>query len=130
MAIPLSPRAWAPAAAATVAAGILLLAVQAPQARPQPHHAASRDAAAAPAPAPTPATAVSNPCPSSTPIQLANIMPTSFVVGSQQIGADCMAWQEFIALNWPTGTGETFGNPANANPTVWETYQEAEALFN
>jgi hypothetical protein len=54
--------------------------------------------------------------------------------------AQCFAWQQFIALNWPArpgsagepdrgrGAGE-FGRPGDAVPVVWETYKEAHEVF-
>jgi hypothetical protein len=58
-----------------------------------------------------------------------------------QLGADCMAWQSFIALNWradPANPGlpDTtagwggFGDPADESPTVWESYWEPAEVFN
>jgi hypothetical protein len=47
---------------------------------------------------------------------------------------DCMAWQDFIFLNWPAMAGER-GVPNKlsrfgaAGPTVWETYRTADTVF-
>lgn len=60
--------------------------------------------------------------------------------GTDQLGVNCFAWQEFVALNWradparpgypdPAAGPAQFGNPADAAPTVWETYFEAADVF-
>jgi len=51
----------------------------------------------------------------------------------QQRAFDVFAWQQFIALNWPAGSGA--GTPAVAKPIsatgprVWETWKEAEEVY-
>jgi hypothetical protein len=73
------------------------------------------------------------------PLSVAAVMPKDFIAGNQQAGADCMAWQEFIYLNWradPNIAGEpdfsagaaAFGVPNNTT-TVWQTYPLASAVF-
>lgn len=45
-----------------------------------------------------------------------------------QVQADCFAWAEFVALNWPSsGTG--FGTPGDMSPVQWETYMPREVLM-
>lgn len=59
---------------------------------------------------------------------------------SSDDGANCFAWQSFIALNWsasPTERGqpdtskqaEDFGKSDDLSPTVWQTYKLAESVF-
>ena len=70
---------------------------------------------------------------------VAPVMPGRFNPESVQAGADCLAWQEFIYLNWqanPAHPGvpsnapaSTFGTPGDAAPTVWQSYLEASAVF-
>jgi len=76
-----------------------------------------------------------SPCPKGAAPQLTPTMPIA-AGNSTSPGAaadvDCFAWQSFIALNWPTGTGVTvkdFGKPGDISPTVWETYREAAEVF-
>jgi hypothetical protein len=45
-----------------------------------------------------------------------------------QTDADCYAWQEFIALNWPT-SGGTFGDPGDQSEVQWQTYMDIHQLF-
>jgi hypothetical protein len=90
-----------------------------------------------------PATAQTSPCQGLgvQPVQLMPAMPTNFSPLSQQIGADCLAWQEFIYLNWqadPNNPGNpnlnapasSFGTPGDTSATVWESYLDASAVFN
>jgi mono/diheme cytochrome c family protein len=79
-------------------------------------------------------------CPATVlPSSLSSTMPLDFTTVSQ-IGADCMAWQEFIALNWkadpkhpgnpdPTASSGTFGTPGDAAPKVWESYLNSSTIF-
>lgn len=46
-----------------------------------------------------------------------------------QSAADCFAWQEFIALNWPTNPTHGFGDPNDLSTVQWETYMPREVLF-
>jgi hypothetical protein len=84
--------------------------------------------------------AAQSPCPATSPIQLTPVMPSIFLSSGVQIGADCLAWQEFIYLNWqanPTARGypnpnappTTFGTAGDVTPKVWESYDEAGAVF-
>lgn len=45
-----------------------------------------------------------------------------------QVQANCFAWAEFVALNWPA-SGNGFGTPGDMNPVQWETYMEREVLM-
>lgn len=46
-----------------------------------------------------------------------------------QSKADCFAWQEFIALNWPVNTASSFGTPGDMGQVQWETYMPRNVLF-
>jgi hypothetical protein len=43
--------------------------------------------------------------------------------------ANCFAWQEFIALNWPADGPSNFGAAGINNPVVWETYLTKEMML-
>jgi hypothetical protein len=90
-----------------------------------------------------PATAQTSPCQGlGVPqVQLAPVMPSNFSPFMQQIGADCLAWQEFIYLNWqadPNNPGHpnmnappsAFGTPGDTTNTVWQSYLDSTAVFN
>jgi len=74
-------------------------------------------------------------------VSLTPVMPTAFSsLAHSQVGANCLAWQEFIDLNWqadakkpgfadPNVPSSAFGEPDNVNPTVWESYLEATDVF-
>jgi hypothetical protein len=72
------------------------------------------------------------------PVSLKPVVPVLFGSLSQQRGADCLAWQTFIALNWiadPNNAGHPlpnapFGAPGSTSPVVWETFHEATAVFS
>jgi hypothetical protein len=68
-------------------------------------------------------------------------MPTNFSPLAQQIGADCLAWQEFVYLNWaadpnkpgqPNASASTsaFGTPNDTSNTVWQSYFDVTQVFN
>jgi hypothetical protein len=68
-------------------------------------------------------------------------VPRQFASLVGQTGANCMAWQTFIALNWqadparpgypdPHAAPADFGKVNNPNPTVWLSYADAASLFN
>jgi hypothetical protein len=65
-------------------------------------------------------------------------IPVLFGSVSQQRGADCLAWQTFIALNWksdPNNPGSPlpsapFGDPGDSAPVVWESFHDAAAVFS
>ena len=46
-----------------------------------------------------------------------------------QSKANCFAWQEFIALNWPSNPNSGFGTPKDMQPVQWETYMPSNVLF-
>ncbi len=46
-----------------------------------------------------------------------------------QVQADCFAWAEFVALNWPTSPNSSFGKPGDLSPVQWETYMTREVLL-
>lgn len=73
------------------------------------------------------------------PPKLVSTVPKDIAL-TRQADANCFAWQEFIALNWaasPTQRGQPntavppsqFGVPKSTDPTVWETYKEADEVF-
>jgi hypothetical protein len=73
-------------------------------------------------------------------LALQPIVPNQFSPVTDQIGADCMAWQTFIALNWaadrnnpgrpdPAAPPSSFGAPGSPAPTVWESFFRADQLF-
>jgi hypothetical protein len=83
---------------------------------------------------------VTNPCGDQgvQPVTLRpTLKPALFASASQQRGADCLAWQTFIALNWkadPSNPGQPdplapFGAPGDTAPVVWESYYEAGSVF-
>jgi hypothetical protein len=45
-----------------------------------------------------------------------------------QRNADCFAWSEFVALNWPLGDA-AFGAPMDLGPVAWELYASNDTLF-
>ena len=74
------------------------------------------------------------------PSSLASTLPTQFVTALGQPAADCMAWQEFISLNWradpkhpglpdPSATPATFGTAGDVAPKVWESYLDSGTIF-
>lgn len=56
-------------------------------------------------------------------------LPSSTQNISNQIGANCYAWNEFIALNWPVGANQYFGAPGDLGLVQWETYKSIEQIF-
>ena len=112
-----------------------LAACAAPAAPPRPSPAASAPAT------PVSASQVNNPCAQVTPVALTAppVMPPDFVVKSQ-LNADCMAWQEFLYLNWPVDPNQPgqpdpsasvagFGKPGDTGATVWESYLTPQDVF-
>lgn len=70
---------------------------------------------------------------------LTYVVPADIAL-TRQADANCFAWQEFIALNWvasrsargqpnTTTPASHFGRPGDLQPTVWETYKEANEVF-
>ena len=47
-----------------------------------------------------------------------------------QIQANCFAWSEFVALNWPMDPKSSFGKPGDLSPVQWETYMTREVLLS
>jgi hypothetical protein len=73
-------------------------------------------------------------------LSLTPTLPANFSSGSGQAGANCMAWQSFIALNWkadpnnpgqpdPSAPPAAFGTAGDISPKVWESYFNATAVF-
>ena len=59
-------------------------------------------------------------------------IPGDTVLSDQQ-SFNCFAWQEFIAVNWPTKPGagaDAFGVPGDLNPVVFETYKNVHDLLS
>lgn len=63
------------------------------------------------------------------PINFNNTVPSDLFSFTVQPQANCFAWQEFIALNWPTDPNASFGAPNDLNFVQWETYMPREVLF-
>jgi hypothetical protein len=89
------------------------------------------------------AAAMPDPCTATyTPVTLTATLPTFFsAVAKSQTGANCIAWQEFIYLNWqadpgnpgvpnPNATPASFGTSGDTTATVWESYLAASQVFN
>jgi len=82
-------------------------------------------------------------CSGSTAIAIAPRMPTRFPFSGAIRGqplADCLAWQEFVYLNWsgrggkplpapPSQFGRPVTNPNAHETTVWESYDTSEVVF-
>lgn len=64
-----------------------------------------------------------------TPVTFFNTVPGDLVSFINQSQVDCFAWQEFIALNWPTKPSAGFGDPNDLSFVQWETYMPREVLF-
>src|SRR5262249_36859493 len=66
-------------------------------------------------------------------------IPTGVAGSNSQANVNCMAWQDFIAVNWQASlaacTPDTsipaskFGEPNNTRPAAWGNYEEASDLF-
>jgi hypothetical protein len=54
-------------------------------------------------------------------------VPPDFGIGNQT-DADCYAWQEFIAVNWPAA-GSNFGAPGDTSAVQWLEYMDTHQLF-
>jgi len=73
------------------------------------------------------------------PPVLSYIVPSDIAANNSQANVNCMAWQDFIALNWQASPvtceadavvpASKFGQPNNTAPVVWETYKEASEVF-
>src|SRR5665213_3372248 len=71
-------------------------------------------------------------------VRLTSTLPRDLIALAQQQGADCFAWQSFIALNWPalpsgspdpkagpSDFGKPPADPLNPQPTVWQTFYDS-----
>jgi hypothetical protein len=65
----------------------------------------------------------------SVPIYFDKRVPGDLSAFNNQSQADCFAWQEFVALNWPTDTAHSFGDANDLTPVQWETYMPRDVLF-
>lgn len=65
----------------------------------------------------------------SIPIYFNNKVPGDLAAFNNQSQANCFAWQEFIALNWPTDSTHGFGDPSDLTAVQWETYMPRDVLF-
>ncbi|HEV2964859.1 MAG TPA: hypothetical protein VG649_23735 [Candidatus Angelobacter sp.] len=73
------------------------------------------------------------------PPVLTYIIPSDIAASNSQANVNCMAWQDFIALNWQASIStceadrsvpaSKFGQPNNTAPVVWETFKEASEVF-
>jgi hypothetical protein len=73
------------------------------------------------------------------PPSLSYTIPSDIAGHNSQANVNCLAWQDFIALNWEaslttcaanmTVPASEFGQPNNTAPVVWETYKEASDVF-
>lgn len=63
------------------------------------------------------------------PVYFNSNVPGDLQTFSHQSQADCFAWQEFVALNWPTDSSHGFGDPGDLTPVQWETYMPRDVLF-
>jgi hypothetical protein len=131
--------------------GLLLLAGVAPQDQTgtgghtgtggPPPKAATAPAKPAPAPAVAPSTSncLAPPFLIKTGAN-AYVTPKDFAALPRQPDANCLAWQEFISLNWVASstmrgqpdtsvTPQAWGTPNDTRPVVWETYKESNEVF-
>ncbi|HYP15228.1 MAG TPA: hypothetical protein VEQ63_14965, partial [Bryobacteraceae bacterium] len=60
-------------------------------------------------------------------VTLGSTVPGDALIGNQT-DADCFAWAQFVALNWPTVTS-SFGAPGDLTPVQWQTYMQQESLY-
>jgi hypothetical protein len=76
------------------------------------------------------------------PVRVSSTLPPDLNAAAQQPGADCYAWQSFIALNWragapgrpdPSASPSQFGrppaDPTHPAPTVWETFVDRDVAL-
>jgi hypothetical protein len=62
-------------------------------------------------------------------INFNNQVPGDLATFNNQSQANCFAWQEFIALNWPVNPSSSFGAPGDLSPVSWEMYMPKNVLF-
>jgi hypothetical protein len=63
------------------------------------------------------------------PIFSASIPGDASPTITNQDAADCFAWWELIALDWPTSGGAGFGDPGDTSAVQWQTWIEDTQLF-
>src|SRR5579872_1468259 len=73
------------------------------------------------------------------PVLSARAIPSDIAASNSQANVNCLAWQDFIAVNWaasPNGCAadasvpaSKFGQPNHVAPVVWETYKKASEVF-
>lgn len=72
-------------------------------------------------------------CGSQQILELGPSVPPDFSQVSAQEDANCFAWQQFIALNWPEagldGGTAAFGAPGDQEAVQWQTYMSTSQLF-
>jgi hypothetical protein len=74
-----------------------------------------------------------------TPPTLSYTIPSDIAGANTQANVNCLAWQDFIAVNWQASpkkcsanaaiSAAKFGEPNNTALVVWETYKEASDVF-
>ncbi len=64
-----------------------------------------------------------------TPVHFGPAIPGDNKLVTGQPQANCFAWAEFVALNWPADSTAPFGKPGDTNPVQWETYMTREELM-
>src|SRR5258706_14615006 len=76
------------------------------------------------------------------PVSIAPLMPNNFsALAKSQIGANCLAWQEFIYLNWqadpnspgkpnPNAPAASFGTAGDTTPAPMGKYLRGPPTFN
>lgn len=79
-------------------------------------------------------TPTSFPCGNTQTLTFGPDIPPDFSQVASQKDADCFAWQQFIALNWPAaaldgGVDAGFGTPGDLGAVQWQTYMDTEQLF-
>ncbi|RYZ46303.1 MAG: cytochrome c family protein, partial [Myxococcaceae bacterium] len=80
------------------------------------------------------ATPSSFPCGNTQTLQFGPDIPPDFSQVASQVDADCFAWQQFIALNWPSasmdgGTDAGFGTPGDLGAVQWQTWMDVAQVF-
>ncbi len=76
-----------------------------------------------------PAPATSCNCGTLIDIEFSDKVPGDNKLVTGQTQADCFAWAEFVALNWPVNAKDKFGEPGNTGLVQWETYMSREMLM-
>jgi hypothetical protein len=60
---------------------------------------------------------------------LNDTLPSTDMGLSNQTSANCYAWNEFVALNWPANTNLSFGAPGDLSPLIWQGYMTTGQIF-